>query len=215
MTESQPAGYLAVPPTGSGPGVLVLHAWWGLNDTVKSLCDRLAEEGFTAFAPDLFKGRIADTPEGAEALVKEFDGERTIGAVAGAAEFLKGRTGRDGIAVMGFSFGAAYALGLSDALPDTVRSVVLYYGTGPDDFSRSRAAYQGHFAANDPYEPLEYVDGLEEALRKAGRPVEFHRYPGVGHWFFEADRPDAYDAEAANLAWTRTLDFLKRQNGAV
>jgi carboxymethylenebutenolidase len=88
--------------------------------------------------------------------------------------------------------------------------VVLFYGTGPVDLSRSRAAYQGHFAANDPYEPAEYVDALEEGMRKTGRPVEFHRYADVGHWFFEPDRADAYDAEAAGLAWERTLEFLKR-----
>jgi carboxymethylenebutenolidase len=93
--------------------------------------------------------------------------------------------------------------------PPPIRSVVLFYGTGPADFSSSQAAYLGHFAENDPYEPQANVDWLEESLKSAGRPVTFYRYPGAGHWFFEPDRNDAYDPAAASLAWDRTLAFLK------
>ena len=78
------------------------------------------------------------------------------------------------------------------------------------DFSSSRAAYLGHFADNDEYEPQANVDALEEALRRAGRRVTFHRYAGTGHWFFEPDRPQAYNEVAAKLAWDRTLAFLQR-----
>jgi carboxymethylenebutenolidase len=92
--------------------------------------------------------------------------------------------------------------------------VVIFYGTGGDDFSNARADYLGHFAEEDEYEPQANVDNLEEALRRAGRSVTFYRYPGTGHWFFEPDRPQAYNQAAANLAWERTLAFLKSSSNA-
>jgi len=88
--------------------------------------------------------------------------------------------------------------------------VVIFYGTGPADFSESNASYMGHFAENDEFEPQSNVDELEESLRRAGRPVTFYCYEGTGHWFFEPDRQDAYDEGAAQLAWVRTLEFLKQ-----
>jgi carboxymethylenebutenolidase len=94
---------------------------------------------------------------------------------------------------------------------DTIAgSVVLFYGTGGDEFGRSKATYLAHFAENDPFEPQASVDELEQALKQAGRPVMFYRYSGTGHWFFEPDRTDAYNREAATLAWERTLTFLKQ-----
>ena len=94
MSTTQPDGYLALPPTGVGPGVLVLHAWWGLNATIRAFCDRLAEAGFVAFAPDLYHGKVADTIEGAEtlagALFQKLDQARTD--VAAAAQFLSAQS---------------------------------------------------------------------------------------------------------------------------
>ena len=112
------------------------------------------------------------------------------------------------LAVIGFSLGAYYALDLAAADPEHIRSVVIFYGTGGGDYSNSRAAYLGHFAEKDEFEPQSNVDNLEESLRRAGRPVTFHRYSGTGHWFFEPDRPQAYNQAAASLAWDRTLAFL-------
>ncbi len=213
MTHSQPQGFLAVPPTGKGAGILVLHAWWGLNETLKAFCMRLAEAGFVAFAPDLYHGKVADTIADAEALGKALDANylQARAEVAEAGRFLAERTGEadPGLAVVGFSLGASYALDLSNTAPEYVRSVVIFYGTWVDDLSNSRAAYLGHFAENDPFEPPANVDGLEEALKRAGRPVTFYRYPNTGHWFFEPDRSDAYNREAATLAWERTLTFLR------
>jgi len=213
MTHPQPEGFLAIPPGGEGPGVLVLHAWWGLNETLKTFCTRLAEAGFMAFAPDLYHGKVADTIPGAEALGAELDANhlQAKSKIAAATLFLHERTGKseDGLAVIGFSLGAYYALDLAAADPEHIRSVVLFYGTGGGDFNNSRAAYLGHFAGNDPYEPPTNVDELEASLQSAGRPVTFHRYPGTVHWFFEPDRTDAYNPEAAGLAWERTLSFLK------
>jgi carboxymethylenebutenolidase len=209
----KPTGYLALPSVGGGPGVLVLHAWWGLNDTIKAFCDRLAANGFIAFAPDLYHGEIANTIAGAETLVNALSEKDTQAKaeIVEAVRFLQDRagSGETGVAVIGFSMGAYYALDLSATKPELVHLVVIFYGTGPADFKQSKAAYLGHFAQNDPYEPQENVDELEAALRDAGRPVTFYHYPNTGHWFFEPDRVDAFAPAAANLAWERTLAFLK------
>ena len=213
MTQPQPQDFLAIPPTGKGPGVLVLHAWWGLNDATKAFCTRLADSGFIAFAPDLYHGKVADNIPDAEAFAKAL-GANSLQANAEIAEatlFLSERVeqANRGLAVIGFSLGANYALDFAAADPEHIRSVVLFYGTGGGDFSNSRAAYLGHFAEKDEFEPQSSVDELEEALRRAGRPVTFYRYPGMGHWFFEPDRTDAYNPVAAALAWERTLTFLR------
>jgi carboxymethylenebutenolidase len=214
VNPTQPDGYLAVPPAGKGPGVLVLHAWWGLNDSIKAFCKRLAAAGFVAFAPDLYHGKIAKTIPDAEALAHALSSGHVQAEAeqAEAARYLgelPGQTAK-GLAVIGFSMGANYALDLAAAHPALIESVVLFYGTGGGDFSTSRAEYLGHFAGNDPYEPKEGVTELEQMLKDAGRPVTFHSYPGTSHWFFEPDRADAYNEAAASLAWDRTLDFLRR-----
>lgn len=213
MPEIQPEGYLATPFTGGGSPVLVLHAWWGLNEVIKAFCMRLADAGFLAFAPDLYHGEIAGDIPAAETLAGALFGDldRPRADVARAAAFLGRRAvnPHSGLAVVGFSLGAFFALDFSLVAPELVRSVVVYYGTRPGDYSRSQAAYLGHFADVDEFEPRAEVDSLESALRGAGRPVNFYHYPGTGHWFCEPDRPRAYNPAAATLAWERTLAFLR------
>lgn len=205
---AQPDGYLA---NGGGSPVLVLHAWWGLNDTIRKFCDRLGDAGFTAFALDLYHGEVTDQISEAEKLGGALDArvDQARAEINDAVTFLKQQTGADSIAVIGFSLGAFYALDLSARLPDSIHSVVVFYGSGPADFSKAKAAYLGHFAGDDPYEPPSNVAELEADIKQAGRPVTFYTYPGTGHWFFEPDRADAYNEAAAALAWERTLAFLK------
>jgi carboxymethylenebutenolidase len=209
---NQPDGYLALPPAGAGSPVLLLHAWWGLNNTTKTYCNRLTESGYVTFAPDLYHGKVADNIADAETLGSALDANylQAKAEIADATRFLIERTARTahGLAVIGFSLGAFYALDLAAADPQHVHSVVLFYGTGGVDFSNSKAAYLGHFAEEDEYEPQSNVDELEEALRRAGRPVTFYRYPGTGHWFCEPDRVQAYHPASASLAWDRTIAFL-------
>jgi carboxymethylenebutenolidase len=210
LAPTQPDGHLAIPPSGKGSAVLVLHPWWGLNDTLKAFCAQLAASGFIAFAPDLYHGKVADNIADAEALSSALDPNQAQTEVLAAAAFLHEYASpiHSGLAVIGFSLGAYYALDLSVADPERIRSVVVFYGTRPGNYSRSRAEYLGHFAEDDEFEPQSDVDQLEAALRSAGRPVSFHRYSNTGHWFFEPDRPDAYNQAAAALAWERTLAFL-------
>lgn len=216
MTTSpaQPDGFLAVPTTGKGPGVLVLHAWWGLNNTIKAFCKRLAESGFVVFAPDLYHGEVADTISEAEALGSALDSNhlKAKAEIAAAAKFLRKHNNitESGIAVICFSLGVYYAINLAASQSEHIHSVVIFYGTGGDDFSSSRTSYLGHFAENDEYVPQSHVDHLKEGLKRSGCPVTFYTYRGTSHWFFEPDRPDAYNQAAADLAWDRTLAFLKR-----
>jgi carboxymethylenebutenolidase len=214
-TTSRPPGepYLALPPGGAGPGVLVLHAWWGLNDTFRAVCDRLAAAGCVALAPDLYAGAVAATIDEAEALMtadsRDFAGTRAL--VEGAVATLRGHPGvrGDGVGAVGFSMGASWAMLLATERPADLAAVVIFYGSGEGDFGRARAAFLGHYAEGDEWEPDEQVRQLEEDIRAAGREVAFHRYPGARHWFFEPDRPE-HDPAAADLAWERTLAFLHR-----
>jgi carboxymethylenebutenolidase len=181
---------------------------------MKAFCTRLAEAGFVAFAPDLYHGKVADNIADAETLGHALDTNhlQAKAEIAQATLFLNEQVGQAerGLAVIGFSLGAYYALNLAAADPEHIRSVVLFYGSGGGDYSSSSAAYLGHFAEQDEFEPQANVDNLEESLRRAGRPVTFYQYPGTGHWFFEPDRAAAYNQAAASLAWERTLAFLKR-----
>ncbi len=111
------------------------------------------------------------------------------------------------LGVIGFSLGAFWTLRLAAELPEDVAAAVLFYGTG-EKYAKAQAAFLGHFAEKDVYESPEYIRELERSLRTGGTEVTFHTYPGTTHWFFERDRPDAYDAAAARIAWQRTVRFL-------
>lgn len=204
------SGYLAVPMNGGGPGVLVLHAWWGLNPFFKNFCDRLAEAGFVAFAPDLFGGKTATTIDEAQALVDARDDAAMAAIADGGLAFLRAHAATRSAAVgaLGFSLGAGWAVALAAEQPDAIAAVTLFYGCADGDFASARAAFLGHFAETDSWEPLEYVRQMEAALRAAGRDTTIHIYPNVQHWFLETDRPE-YDEDAATLAWQRTLEFLR------
>jgi carboxymethylenebutenolidase len=208
-------GYLALPAGSSGWGVLVLHAWWGLNDVFTALCDRLAQEGLVAFAPDLNDGQIATTVAEAQALMDARNNERTASAAFGGLQVLRthAAVGTTPIGVLGFSMGAAWALELAQSQPGAISTVVLFYGTYGVDFSKTQACFQGHFAEVDEWEPRENVQHMEAAMRAAGRSVDMHIYHGVSHWFFEPDRPE-YNAEAADRAWQRTLAFFRSSHVA-
>ena len=211
MTEIQPDGYLALPKSRAGAGVLVLHAWWGLNAFFQDLCKRLAREGLVAFAPDLYHGHVAATIKDAQRLRSRLSKRQVETDVAAAIEYLQGLDAvtRPRLGAIGFSLGAYHALGMSIDRPDVIRAVVAFYGTRTGDYARSQAAYLCHFAETDEWVTASGIKKLDRALRVANRPATFYTYASTGHWFFEKDRANAYNPNAARLAWRRTAIFLR------
>ena len=210
--NGQPAkGYLALPSQPEAPGVIVLHAWWGLNQVFKNLCDRLASEGFAVFAPDLNEGRIARTVQEAEQVMSELSFERKHDVAAALVDFMRARpeVRKEPLSVIGFSMGAAWALALAGEQPEDIHKVVLFYGVGGAEFGRIKAEILGHFSDTDAWEPLDGIRAMEEDMHAAGLEPSFYIYPNLPHWFFEEDRPE-FDPESAELAWKRTIDFLHK-----
>jgi carboxymethylenebutenolidase len=209
--ERAGTGYLVAPESGSGPGVLVLHAWWGLNDFFREVCDRLAAEGFVALAPDLLDGQTATTVEEAEELLGHRNPDEIAHVTRSSLHALRGMpiTPDRPVGVIGFSMGASMALWLSAREADDIAATVAFYGAQDIDFAHATSAYLGHFAEDDPYVDEDELSLLEAELHLDELDVTFHRYPGTRHWFFEEDRPE-HDATAAALAWDRTLTFLRQ-----
>ena len=218
--DKEARAYLALPEQGGGPGVLLGHAWWGLNSFMQELADRLAGEGFVTLAPDLYDGQTADTIEGAEQLGQALDSRyhEAINYETVAVDYLLSHPAVTGqrLGAVAFSLSASYITWLATLKPQ-LAAVVLFYGgiyggdVEAEDYpDHTQAAFLGHYAADDPYESPEAIRRMEGILRSAGREVTFHFYEGTGHWFFENDRPDAYSPEAAELAWKRTIEFLHR-----
>ena len=188
--------------------MLVLHAWWGLKPFFKQVCDQLAEQGYTAFAPDLYQGDIAKTIDEAKAFHENHENEFMGAIVKAAKDHLAALQPGKPIGVMGFSMGAAWSIMTAANEPD-VAATVLFYGAYSPDFSKATSKILGHFAEVDEWEPMEGVQTMEQDLKNAGLDVTIHIYPGVAHWFMESDRPE-YDPASAQLAWDRTFEFLKK-----
>lgn len=203
--------FLVDPPGGDqGPGVLVLHSWWGLNHWVRDFCRRLAGEGYTVLAPDLFDGVQPVTEAEGEAVLAGVDADEMSGLVMSSAHTLRA-VSKDPdrpIAVLGFSMGASLALWLSARLGTSINAAVAFYGAQSIDFDDASATYQGHFASDDHIVSDEDKVVTESFIRLGGRETEFHTYPETKHWFFEEG--ENHHAEAAELAWTRTIEFLAR-----
>ena len=210
-TSSSDNYYLVTPASGTGPGVIVLHAWWGLNPFLKNLGQRLAQQGFVALDPDLYHGVTASTVEEAQSLRSTLKRDMVSAEIAQAVEYLRAQPSVRGhdIGVIGFSLGAYWALWRADQKFSAIRATVVFYGTRHGDYTETPSAFLGHFAEHDDWVATSSVKKLEKTLRKAGKEVAFYVYPGTRHWFFEQDRLDAYDAQAAKLAWERTVEFLR------
>jgi carboxymethylenebutenolidase len=210
-------GYLAEPAGGSEGtvGVLVLQEWWGLVDQITRTCDRFAGAGFTALAPDLYHGKavpLTEPDEAAKAMMAMEMG-RAAEELSGAVDELVRRTGRESIGVVGFCMGGGLALVLACQRPDAVRAVVPAYGVVPwadvrPDYTAMTAAVLGHAAELDDFFTPDAARALEAELADLGKDVTFHHYAGVDHAFFNEDRPEVYNAAAAELLWDRTIAFL-------
>lgn len=193
--------------------MIVLHSWWGLNAFFKGLCDRLAEAGFVALAPDLFSGKVASTPEAAKQLRAQATASRREPAyktLMAAIDFLSRHdavTTAD-VAVVGFSMGGHWALWLAQRPELPVVATVVFYAARNGDFTHSNSSFLFHFADNDEWVSAASVKKLKKNLELSGRSASYFDYPGTGHWFFESDRSEAFHPEAAVVAWKRTIAFL-------
>jgi len=206
-------GFLVDPQGGSsGPGVLVLHSWWGLNDWVKDFCRRVAGEGYTVLAPDLLGGAQPATQAEGEAALAEANADEMSGLVMSSAHTLRAVSADSSgpIAVIGFSMGASLSLWLAARLGSVVGTAVTFYGAQSLDFDDSNAHYQGHFGDEDHLVSTDDKVATESFLRLGGCDTEFHVYHGAKHWFFEEGTN--YDMHAADLAWTRTVQFLNQHH---
>ena len=216
------SGYLAEPDGGAsaGPGVVVLQEWWGLVDQITRTCDRFAEAGFTALAPDLYHGTTVPLTEpdeaGKEMMALEMG--RAAKELSGSVDELVRRTGRPKVGAVGFCMGGGLALVLATQRPDAVAAVVPAYGLIPwpdaqPDYAQLAAAVQAHVAEEDDFFTPEAGHQLEAELQGLGKEVEFYYYPGAGHAFFNEDRPEVHHPESADLLWERTVAFLHRTLG--
>jgi carboxymethylenebutenolidase len=212
-------GYLASPPDGSGPGVVVIQEWWGLVDHIKEVCDRLAGQGFVALAPDLYHGEQVAEPDEAGKLMMALELDRAGRDMSGAVDEVASHSSGDGVGVIGFCMGGGLALMLASQRPDKVRAVVAFYGAVPwqgaqPDYSALTAGVLGHYAGKDEWATPEVGRALVRTLREAGNnDAAIHIYPESDHAFFNDTRPEVYDAEASELAWQRTLEFLLARIG--
>jgi carboxymethylenebutenolidase len=208
-------GYLAVPESGSGPGVVVIQEWWGLVDHIRDVCDRLAAEGFVALAPDLYRGEETAEPDEAGKLMMELDIERAARDMSGAVDFLLGHdavTG-DKVGAIGFCMGGGLVLVLAARNGDKVGATVPFYsvfaGDTPD-LSGITGPVLGHFGEADESASPAKARELEDTIREqAGVEVTFHIYRGAEHAFFNDDRPEVHHPEHAARAWELTLAFLR------
>jgi carboxymethylenebutenolidase len=202
-------GYLATAGQGR-PGIVVIQEWWGLNDQICGVADRLARAGYNALAPDLYKGRLTTVPDEANHLMTGLDfADATSHDLNGAARHLK--AGGSKVAVMGFCMGGALTIAALVHIPELAAGVC-FYGIPPTEFAdpaKIAQPFQGHFANQDDWCTPTAVDGLEAAMRAAGRSPELFRYDAA-HAFFN-ERSAAYNLAAADQAWQRMMGFLERR----
>ncbi|MGI8536799.1 MAG: dienelactone hydrolase family protein [Mycobacteriales bacterium] len=208
-------GYLALPPSGTGPGVIVIQEWWGLTDHVAEVAERLAAEGFVALAPDLYGGKTTHDTTEAGTLMVHIPMDQATRDLGGAVDFLLGHESvtSSTVGAVGFCMGGGFVLMLAAAHGARVSAAVPFYGVGPalpDTYPGLTAAVQGHYGEKDDFYPVADARQQEQQIRdEAGVPVEFFYYD-AGHAFHnDTNALGTYDAEAARLAWDRTVSFLR------
>jgi carboxymethylenebutenolidase len=205
-------GYLALPASGKGPGVIVIQEWWGLVPHIKEVADRFAAAGFVALAPDLYHGVTTAEPDEAGKLMMAMKMDVAAKDMSGAYDYVKAHAACTGkVGSVGFCLGGGLSLYIATLRP--VDACVIFYGALPGvqpDLSTIAGPVLGHYAEHDGWASPETAAALEQQLKGAGKSVEFHQYAGTEHAFFNDTRPEVYNPTASKLAWDRTLAFFKQ-----
>ena len=211
-------GYLALPTSGRGPGVIVIQEWWGLTTHIAHMADRLAGEGYVALAPDLYGGTTTHDERDALQLLLDLPVDRATRDLRGAVDYLLSQDGVVGetVGVVGFCMGGSFALQLAVQEGGKVAAVVAFYPTAfmPDDYAGLQAAVQIHIPDGDQINPPTLAEKLNEKISGAtGTKPEIDHYP-AGHAFLNDENLlGTYDAEQAGIAWDRTVAFLRAHLG--
>jgi carboxymethylenebutenolidase len=208
------SGYLAVPSSGKGPGVIVIQEWWGLVDHIKDVCDRFAAEGFTALAPDLYHGKTTKSPDDAGKLMMALNIGQAEKDLRGAIDYLLQNRAcfSKTVGTVGFCMGGQLSL-FAACANDKVGACVIFYGIHPNvnpDIPNLRAPVLGFFAEKDGHVTPEVARGLEKKLKDAGKSVDLKIYEGADHGFFNDTRSEVYHEAYAKEAWERTLAFYRK-----
>ena len=203
------SGYLAIPESGSGPGVIVIQEWWGLVDHIKDVCERFAAEGFVALAPDLFHGKTTKSPDEAGKLMMALRIDEAEKDLSGAIDYLLAHeaTTNDRTGVVGFCMGGALSL-YTATKNQKIGACVVFYGGHPNvkpDLPNLHAPVLGIYAAKDGFVTPDSARELESKLKSLGKQIDVNIYPHTDHAFFNDTRPEVYDAGAAEDAWQRVL----------
>jgi carboxymethylenebutenolidase len=216
------SGYLVKPPAGTGPGVLVIQEWWGLDSGIKEMTDRLGAAGFVALAPDLYHGELAqhDEMDKASALMQKMPPDRAARDMSGAVDYLASHSAvrSDGIGVVGFCMGGMLAWIIAANRSDQVKAVVPFYGfpqgSMEPDWSKLTASVRGHMAEKDDFFRPDAARALEAKLRAMGKDVAVTVYPGAGHAFMGPHNAlGTLDAELAAKIWPEVVAFLHEKLG--
>ena len=215
---STASGYLVTPAAGSGPGVLVIQEWWGLDSGIKEWTNRLGAAGFVALAPDLYHGQLAehDEMEKAAHLMQSMPADRAGRDMSAAVDYLTKHTAvtSKGIGVVGFCMGGMLSFLIAANRPDAVRALVPFYGfpsgqTEPD-WSKLTATVRGHMAEHDSFFSPEAARALEAKLRAMGKDVTLTVHAGTGHAFMGPHNAlGTLNTEVAGRIWPEVVAFLK------
>ena len=207
-------GYLAEPDADEAPGIVVLQEWWGLDDSVRGMVDRFAEEGFLALAPDLYHGETTEQPDEAQQKLMAMNMDEAEKEMRGAVKYLLSHPKCSGqVGSVGFCMGGGLSVWAAASNPEIGAAVTYYYVMphGKPDFSKIKAPVLGHFGTGDEMVSVEDAKALEAALQDAGVEAAFEYYEGAGHAFAnDHDRLGTYDQGHADNAWQKTVSFLKQ-----
>jgi carboxymethylenebutenolidase len=213
------SGYLATPATGSGPGVIVIQEWWGVDASLKQMADRLAAAGFVALAPDLYHGEVAGHTEMDKAahLMQSLPPDRAARDMSGAVDYLAGHKAvtSKSVGVVGFCMGGMLSFLIAANRPDKVKAIVPFYGfpqgAAEPDWTKMTAEVSGHMAENDSFFPPAAAHALEAKLRGMGKKITMTVHPGTGHAFMGPHNAlGTLNEKLASRIWPEAVSFLQK-----